>query len=82
MAQAAIGLAALGAVASLTQGFQAANQAETAGKTNQEILDYDARQAQARSEIEAQQQSKADRRLLAAQRARFGLRWGVSGIHS
>ena len=72
MAQAAIGLAALGAVASLTQGFQAANQAETAGKTNQEILDYDARQAQARSEIEAQQQSKADRRLLAAQRARFG----------
>lgn len=72
MAQVAIGLAALGAVSSLSQGFQAASQAEQAGKTNQDILNYDARQAQARSEISAEQQSKADRRLLSAQRARFG----------
>lgn len=72
MAHVAIAAAALGAISSLSQGLQAASQAETAGKTNQEILDYEAQQAQGRAGIAAEQQSKADRRLLAAQRARFG----------
>lgn len=72
MAAIAIGLAALGAVSSLSQGLQAADQAKTAGKSNRDILQFEARQAQAAAEIDAAQQQKMDRRLLAAQRARFG----------
>lgn len=71
MAWVPIAIAAVGAVSSMQQGQQAADQAAQAGQTNQDILDYDAQQAQANAEIAAEQQSKADQRLLSAQRARF-----------
>ena len=72
MAWVPIAIAAVGAVSSMQQGQQAAEQADIAGRQNQQILQGQAVQAQNIAEVNAEQQQKADARLMAAQRARFG----------
>lgn len=64
--------AAASAAAAVGTGVYSAVQANKAGERNAEIAEQEAEQAKQISLINAEQQAKSDRRLAAAQRARFG----------
>ena len=72
VAAAGLVISAIAVAASVAGTVVSSKQATSAGKRNAKIQEQAAEQARQNSLIDAEQQSKADRRLMAAQRARFG----------